>query len=78
MGEKVETLSCILDLLKRDTSTPWWAVELVQQCADLAILADAQACLIDHLRAEQEGQKATIDRLMTKYSEVLYKLKSGE
>ena len=78
MGGRAETLSRILDLLERDTSTPWWAVELVQQCVDLAVLADAQACLIDHLRAEQEGQTATIDGLKTKYSEVLYKLKSGD
>lgn len=78
MRGQAETLSRIFDLLERDTSTPWWAVELVQQCVDLANLADAQAFLIADMAAVQETQKATIDGLKTKYSEVLYKLKSGE
>lgn len=75
---KIQRLQMALKTLQADPATPWYLVEMVYQLIDLVSEHDD---LVDHVSLMchyQDEQKASIQGLRDQYSEVLYKLKSGE
>lgn len=75
---KIQRLQMALKTLQADPATPWYLVEMVYQLIDLVSEHDD---LVDHVAVMshyQDDQKSAIQGLRDQYSEVLYKLKSGE
>lgn len=71
----------IVDLLERarvDPFIPWWAMDLIRIVADVVDDVDALGEWPDKLDADLVRQQKAIDGLKNQYSEVLYKLKSGD
>ena len=71
----------IVDLLERarvDPFIPWWAMDLIRIVADLAGDVDDLAEWPERLDADLVRQQKAIDGLKNQYSEILYKLKSGD
>lgn len=71
----------IKDLLERarvDPFIPWWAMDLIRIVADVVDHVDELGELADKLDADLVSQQGQINGLKNQYSEVLYKLKSGE
>ena len=71
----------IKDLLERarvDPFIPWWAMDLIRIVADVVDDVDDLGEWPDKLDADLVRQQKAIDGLKNQYSEVLYKLKSGE
>lgn len=71
----------IVDLLERarvDPFIPWWAMDLIRILADVVDDVDDLGQWPDKLDADLVKQQKDINGLKDRYSEVLYKLKSGE
>lgn len=78
MLDQIAKLRRISDALVADASTPWYLVEIVNHLIDIVSEQDSQADAMAVLVYDQGAQKKAIDGLKNQYSEVLYKLKSGE
>lgn len=75
---KIQRLNMALNALRSDRNTPWYLIEMVYQLIDLVQEHDD---LVDHVSLmshHQDVQKSDIQGLKNQYSEVLYKLKSGD
>lgn len=71
----------IVDLLERarvDPFIPWWAMDLIRIVADLVDDVDDLGEWPYRLDADLVRQQKAIDGLKNQYSEILYKLKSGD
>lgn len=69
-------LKCIsiASTLEKDPSTAWWKCCLVDCVGSLAVTVDALGKSLE----EQKRLKERCDSLEKRYSELLYRLKSGE
>lgn len=76
--ERICKLVSVLDALKSDPATPWYLIEIVDQLIDVIDDLDDLAGWHDEFDAALVQQKKATEDLKVKYSEVLYKLKSGD
>lgn len=68
----------VLDALKSDPATPWYLVEMADQMISLIDDLDDLGQSSDKLDADLVKQQKDINRLQDRYSEMLYKLNSGD
>ena len=78
MQERLSQLRRILDALQSDPNTPWWIIELVNQLVCVIVDVDDLGENWDALDAAVVSHGAELKKLQNRYSEVLYKLKSGD
>lgn len=78
MEDRLAQLRRVLDALQSDPNTPWWTIELVTQLVYLIGEVDDLGENWDALDTVVVSQGQDLKRLQDRYSEVLYKLKSGE
>ena len=64
--------------LQNDPNSAWCLVELVSQLLQVVTELSEVVSDLDNLAATSVEHKLRLDQLSTKYSEVLYKLKSGD
>lgn len=78
MEERLPQLRRILDALQSDPNTPWWTIELVNQLVGVIVDVDDLCENYLALDVSVTGHGSEIERLKSKYSEILYRLKSGD
>lgn len=78
MEDRLAQLRRVLDALQSDPNTPWWTIELVTQLVNLIVDVDDIGESCDTLDILVISQGQDLKKLQDRYSEVLYKLKSGE
>ena len=78
MEDRLQQLRRILDALQSDPNTPWWTIELVNQLVGVIADLDDLGENWDALDTAVVSQGAELKKLQDRYSEVLYKLKSGD
>lgn len=78
MEDRLPRLRRILDALQSDPNTPWWTIELVNQLVGVVCDVDDLGENWDALDTAVVSQGVELEKLKTKYSEVLYKLKTGD
>lgn len=61
-----------------DAFIPWWVMDLIRILADVVIDVDDLGEGHEKLEEAQVSQQKAIKALRDQYSEVLYKLKTGE
>lgn len=75
---RIHRLRMALNTLQADPATPWYLVEMVYQLIDLVNDIDDLGEKQDNFDNTLVVQQKAINGLRDQYSEVLYKLKSGE
>lgn len=81
MMEKHERLMLLDDLqqlAKMQPGLPWWVMDIMRILADVISELDEVVSDVDNLAATSVEHKLRLDSLSSKYSELLYKLKSGD
>lgn len=78
MEERLLQLRRILDALQSDPNTPWWTIELIHQLVGVIVDLDDLGENWDALDTAVVFQGQELEKLKTRYSEVLYKLKTGD
>lgn len=68
------TLHQIRDTLAKDSSTPWWCMELVNQMMGFAIAQEVHSAKFDDLQDTLDDVQNQLLSLRKQYSELLYKL----
>ena len=76
--EQTSTLTVVRTALQKSPDTPWYLVALVQVASDLAQEVNALQVLCKSQEQLLLQQEKALDTLQTKYSEVLYHLKSSK
>lgn len=78
MDAKINRLHQLIKLMESKSDTPWWVVCVLRDILDIELeikdIMSAQNALDDALVKQQ----AQLTSLSTRYSELMYKVKSGE
>lgn len=78
MDAKINRLHQLIKLMESDSNTPWWVVCVLRDILDIELeikdIMSAQNTLDDAMVKQQ----AQLTSLSTRYSELMYKVKSGE
>lgn len=78
MQEKQQCLERLMQVAKLQPDLPWWVMDMLRLLDSIVLdLYNAEA-VCGHLEEAQENQQKAIDGIKHQYSEVLYKLKSGD
>lgn len=76
--ERKNRLVDIRQLAKCQPGFPWWVMDVLLILEDVVSDLDDIAIICDHLDKADVAQQKAIKGIKDQYSEVLYKLKSGD
>lgn len=76
--ERLQLINAVRDAAMLQPALPWWAMDALRILEDVVHDLDDIAGLCDQLEETNVEQQKTLNGLRDKYSEVLYKLKSGD
>ena len=78
LQERKQRLSELQQLAIHQPGLPWWVMDVLRILADVVADLDDIGSLCDQLEETNAEQQKSLNGLQTKYSELLYKLKSGD
>lgn len=78
LQERKQRLSELQQLAIHQPGLPWWVMDVLRILQDVVSDLDDIGCLVDQLEQTDVEQQKALKGLQTKYSELLYKLKSGD
>lgn len=76
--ERNQRLADLQQLALHQPGLPWWVMDVLRILQDVVSDLDDIGCLVDQLEQTDVEQQKALKGLQTKYSELLYKLKSGD
>ena len=76
--ERNQRLADLQQLALHQPGLPWWVMDVLRILQDVVSDLDDIGCLVDQLEQTDVEQQKDLKGLQTKYSELLYKLKSGD
>ena len=76
--ERKQRLADLQQLAVHQPGLPWWVMDFLRILADVVTDLDDIGSLCEQLEETNVEQQKALNGLRDKYSEVLYKLKSGD
>lgn len=76
--ERKKLIADLQQLATHQPGLPWWAMDLIRILGDVVTDVDDLGEGQEKLEEAQVGQQKALNGLRDKYSEVLYKLSSGD
>ena len=76
--ERNQRLADLQELALHQPGLPWWVMDVLRILQDVVSDLDDIGCLVNQLEQTDIEQQKALKGLQTKYSELLYKLKSGD
>ena len=78
MEEKQKCLQDLLEVARKQPDLPWWVMDLLRLVDSLVLDTYNIHGFCNELEEVQIAQEKAINCMKVQYSEVLYKLKSGD
>lgn len=76
--ERNKLIADLQQFAKCQPGLPWWVMDVLRILENVVSDLDELSSDVDNLAGTSVDHKLRLDQLSTKYSEVLYKLKSGD
>ena len=76
--ERLQLITAVRDAAMLQPGLPWWVMDALRILEDVVHDLDDIASLCDQLEETNVEQQKALNGLRDKYSEVLYKLKTGD
>lgn len=76
--ERKNRLADLQQLALHQPGLPWWVMDVLRILEDVVADLDDLAVLCDRLEESDVRQQKALNGLQDRYSEVLYKLKTGD